>query len=184
METIRQPFSRVNDSPQYIVALLERSGFRIRGKRADCPHCQGHSRLTVAFTDEVFYCHRCGRAGNIRTLARALGLQVVPETSEQKLARAREGEFREWLDLLYWVFSDELIWLTMIAEAAKQTLAILPNDETAWEELRRFHDDEPYLMGALDFLAGETVSRWLEFPITKEKLRAAFVEARTRVEPA
>lgn len=39
--------------------LLEQAGFRVRGKRADCVHCQGTSRFTVAFNDSVAFCHRC-----------------------------------------------------------------------------------------------------------------------------
>jgi hypothetical protein len=35
--------------------LLEQAGFRVRGNRANCVHCEGTSRLTVAFNDSVAY---------------------------------------------------------------------------------------------------------------------------------
>ena len=50
-----------------IVQLLEKTGFVLRGAtRADCIHCQGHSRGTVAFTTEVAFCRRCEMDGEHR----------------------------------------------------------------------------------------------------------------------
>jgi len=69
--------------------LLVRAGFRVRGhKRADCPSCSGQSRATVAFTEEVYFCHRCKRAGNRGALARELGL--LP-TDPESVARRRNA---------------------------------------------------------------------------------------------
>ncbi len=152
-----------------LAELLELAGYRVRGHRADCIHCDGHSRLTLAFNDEVAFCHRCKWTRNVRTLSREMGLRVAPETPEQKLKRARDREFREWVSTLETTLSDELVRLSMIASYAKKALAFNPNNETAWEELRRFYDDEPYLASALDFLAGEKVSRWIDEPMTREK---------------
>src|SRR5258708_26715228 len=74
MEKVAHHFDSVN-----VAAILVKSGYRIRGRRADCPRCSGHSRLTVSFTDDGrFYCHRCGKGGNVRGLARRLGVTLPP----------------------------------------------------------------------------------------------------------
>jgi hypothetical protein len=67
--------------------LLVAAGFRVRsGRRADCSFCEGRSRGTVAFTREVFFCHRCKRAGNRGSLAGQLGLL---RSDAESLARRR-----------------------------------------------------------------------------------------------
>jgi hypothetical protein len=38
------------------------------GKRTDCPLCEGHSRLTLAYTDSLWHCHRCCKGGDVFTL--------------------------------------------------------------------------------------------------------------------
>ena len=78
--------------------LLERAGFHIRSAtRADCVHCQGHSRGTVAFTNEVAFCHRCQWKANQVTLACELGLlprdhRSRTEVEQQVRRRARLAE--------------------------------------------------------------------------------------------
>jgi len=73
--------------------LLVRAGFRVCGyKRADCPSCSGQSRATVAFTEEVYFCHRCKRAGNRGALARGLGLLPTdPESAARRRNEARKN---------------------------------------------------------------------------------------------
>ena len=73
--------------------MLVRVGFRVRGhKRADCPFCLGQSRATVAFTEEVYFCHRCKRAGNRGALARELGLLPTdPESVARRRNEARKN---------------------------------------------------------------------------------------------
>jgi len=69
--------------------LLARAGARIRGRRADCPHCGG--KRTVSYTEEVFYCHHagCDFRGNTFTLAKELGLaRRLPKA--EYLARKRD----------------------------------------------------------------------------------------------
>ena len=58
--------------------LLEASGFRVRGRRADCPFCDGQSKLTISFdeTKGVAYCHRCHWKTGIRKLAREQGVHL------------------------------------------------------------------------------------------------------------
>src|SRR5262245_6329229 len=91
--------------------LLERAGFRVRGRRADCARCSGRSRGTVSLTDEVAFCHRCGWTGNRITLARELGLLATD--SETRLALRRERERREKLNAPIRIFEawrDERLW--------------------------------------------------------------------------
>lgn len=70
--------------------LLDRAGFRIRSRaRADCPSCLSHS--SVAFTDQVYFCHDCKRTGNRQSLLRELGLLAAdPESVARRRAEARE----------------------------------------------------------------------------------------------
>lgn len=78
--------------------LLNRAGFRVRGRRADCVHCEGHSRGTVSFTDEVALCHRCKWTANTLTLIRVLGLlRGNPEAASafREDARRRAGQDAE-----------------------------------------------------------------------------------------
>src|SRR5258708_9138957 len=78
-----------------MVDLLEANGFRVRGKRAECVHCSGHSRLTVAFTESVAFCHRCRWTASLRRLAKEQGC-TVPQRKMGR-ARDRQHEFQTWL---------------------------------------------------------------------------------------
>src|SRR5580700_7034695 len=88
--------------------LLEQAGFRVRGAtRADCIHCEGHSRGTVAFTHAVAFCHRCKWTANTLTLARELGLlrgntqgiSAIREEARRRLALGDEiKRFEAWRD--------------------------------------------------------------------------------------
>lgn len=73
--------------------LLASAGFRVRsGKRADCTSCSGRSCATVAFTGDVYFCHRCNRSGNRESLARELGLLASdPESVARRSRQAREA---------------------------------------------------------------------------------------------
>src|SRR5215471_15482802 len=35
------------------------------GRRADCGLCKGSSRETIAFSDRLWRCHRCGEGGDV-----------------------------------------------------------------------------------------------------------------------
>jgi hypothetical protein len=154
--------------------LREKYDLRIVGRRANCPKCTGSSKLTMAVRDDFAFCHRCRHTIQFRKL------RPVPESPEEKAERVRAARFREWCSTVWRLVSDELVRFTMISECAKRTLALLPNEETAWDELADFYHSEAGLMAALDFLSCEKVSRWLEFPITKEKLSAAVDDACAR----
>lgn len=46
--------------------LLRDQGVKVRTRgRADCPFCEGSQRGTMAFTQELFKCHRCAAGGDI-----------------------------------------------------------------------------------------------------------------------
>ena len=185
METIsRNPTtSKTFESPA-LSELLERTGFRIRGRRADCIHCEGHSRLTVAFTDEVAFCHRCKWTGNLRTLSRELGLPLAPETLESRKRHARAEEFDKWLNVCHLFLRGRLRHLTHRAEMAKKILAQFPDCEPAWSALADFYHNEARILGALDTLSFEKLSPWLDTPMTRDKLFAAFQDACERTESA
>ncbi len=75
--------------------LLVSTGFQVRsGRRADCPFCEGRSRGTVAFTNDVFFCHRCHRSGNAVSLARELGL-FKGDRSTRALLRVEANRNRQ-----------------------------------------------------------------------------------------
>jgi hypothetical protein len=166
---------------QTISELLEQAGFPIRGRRADCIYCEGHSRLTVAFTDEVAYCHRCHWTGNISSLSRELGISLAQETlTQSRRRRASEAQFREWSNTCYMILLHRQRYLTECAEIGKDILAEHPDCDDAWSLLADLYHGEAEINAAFDFLVCEKVSLWLEVPITKQQLVAALVEARER----
>jgi hypothetical protein len=179
VESVRRKPDSINNF-QTIPELLEQAGFRIRGRRADCIHCEGHSRLTISFNNEVAYCHRCQWTGNIKTLSRELGISLAPETLEQSRRRTHQAEFREWSNICYTILVRRLRYLTERAEIGKEILEEHPDCDDAWSLLAELYHDEADLFCAFDLLAGEKLSLWLEVPVAKQKLFAAFVEASNR----
>jgi hypothetical protein len=169
--------ARESNADSFRELLASKYGIQIRGNRANCPNCEGTSQLTMAVRSDYAYCHRCHRT----IQARAVGVAIPRETSEQRTERARAREFDQWRDTLWRILSGELVRSTVIAQFAKRTLEIFPEDEAAWRELGEFYDEEPILMASLDYLSCEKVSVWLERPTTKEELRAAFDSAVARV---
>ena len=162
--------------------LLERAGFRIRGRRADCPKCEGRSRLTVSFTTQVAYCHRCHWTGNYRTVARGLGLALPPERAEDRAVREGATQFAAWSNTCYLLIVRRLRDLTARAEMAKKVLSHFPDCQPAWSALADLYHSEASLLGALDVLACEKLSPWLDVPMTREKLSVAFMDAAQRAE--
>ncbi len=156
--------------------LLVRAGYRIRGRRADCLQCQaeGHGPSTIAFTDEVAFCHRCKWTGNIRTLSRQLGVAAGPERPEDVAKRERAAQFEKWRDACFRILARRLRILARQAELAKQILRNFPDCEPAWSALADYYHNESELLGALDVIAFEKCSPWLERPVTRDVLLAAF----------
>jgi hypothetical protein len=152
--------------------LLERAGFRLRGaRRADCIHCQGHSRGTVSFTAELAFCHRCKWRANTVILARELGLlqgdsQAVLAFREETQRRVQLGakieRFEAWRDARLREVSNRYHSLSKAALRASEVLTKLPDCEEAWEALARFYHAEAQLSAAFDWLTFTKAGVWLE----------------------
>lgn len=142
----------MNDGRFEMCGLLEASGFRVRGAtRADCIHCEGHSRGTVAFTAEVAFCHRCKWTANVVKLSRELGhLKGNPEAAsnfraEAQLRASANGkinEFEAWRDTKIYHVSEKYRLLSKGAVRAGEVLAKFPDSEQAWDALARFYHVE------------------------------------------
>ena len=163
--------------------LLQRAGFRIRGRRANCT-CEGGSQWTISYTDAVAHCHRCHKSWNIRTVARELGLPLAPETRERRSRREQEARFKEWVNTCHAILAERLRYLGQRAEVAKRMLAHYPDCESTWDALAAFYHSEAELFGALDILSFEKVSPWLESPVTRDTLFVAFADAQKAVSRA
>jgi hypothetical protein len=192
IKSFRTPVSELTHSSHYdrrksggvfapLSELLERAGSRIRGRRADCIHCEGHSRLTVSFNNEVAYCHRCKWTGNARTLARELGLPLEPLTREIHEKREQHDRFTEWERTIYLLLMRGWRSLTRRAELAKQVLLRFPDCDPAWRALADFYHSESTFSAAFEFLSCDKLPQYLEAPMTRDKLFAAFTEAERRM---
>lgn len=153
-------------------AVLEQAGFRLRSAtRADCVHCEGHSRGTVSFTDEVAFCHRCKWRANTLILAREFDLlhdnpQATSAFREEARRRARlDAEikrFEDWREDRIRGVSNRYRSLSRAAIKASAVLAKFPDSEEAWEVLARFYHAAAQLCAAFDWLMFTKVSEWLE----------------------
>jgi hypothetical protein len=153
-------------------SLLERAGFQLRGPtRADCAHCEGHSRGTVAFTIQVAFCHRCKWRANSVTLARELGLlqghpQTVSVFREEAQRRARlEAEvspFEVWREARIREVSARYRLLSKTNTCAAEVVVKFPDCDEAWDALARFYHAEAKLSSAFDWLTFTKASAWLE----------------------
>jgi hypothetical protein len=165
--------------------LLERAGFRIRGRRADCIHCVGHARGTVSFTSAVAYCHRCQWRANIVTLARELGLLAGDspalrafreETKRRAAIDAQIRPFELWRDERIREVCARYHSLSRSATHAEEVLREFPGfaDEAAWDALARFHHAEAQLSRTFDFLTFAKASAWLEKDSTPSEVFAVW----------
>jgi len=84
-----------NTSARTAQSILERAGFEIRGRRASCAYCPGHRKLTVSIRGELWFCHRCHKGGNVRSLAHEHGISL-PARRIRK-ADFNKSQFRAWL---------------------------------------------------------------------------------------
>jgi hypothetical protein len=161
-------------------SLLEAAGFRVCGAtRADCIHCEGHSRGTVAFTTEVAYCHRCKWTANALTLARELGLlRGSPQAASafREDARRRAGgedkikQFETWRDARIREVSNRYRSLSRAAVHAENVLSKFPDCEEAWDALARYYHVRGRLSAAFDWLMFTKASVWLEEDSTPVEL--------------
>jgi hypothetical protein len=161
-------------------ALLERAGFRLRSaRRADCAHCYGRSRGTVAFNVEVAFCHRCHWRANTVTLARELGLFPNDPRTREAMRRARERRerlqlpiraFEQWRDAELRRVTDEYRVLTRQAALAESVLGVYPDCESAWDALANFCHQEAALVAEIDRLSCSKLSEYLESPCSITQL--------------
>ena len=172
LQVVRAHFTKDSAPPPSpnIAELLECAGFRIRGRRADCAYCQGSSRLTVAFTDQFAFCHRCGWKATIRTLSRNQGIAIAPEAPEHRKARWQTQDFSKWLTTRERILTDHHRRLWRRTWLAHVALQFFPDWDLAWQVLADYYDAEAKLCAGLDALCFEQVGRWLETPETPESM--------------
>jgi hypothetical protein len=135
MQTVAQSLNSVN-----VRAILIAAGYSVHARnRANCPHCSGHSRLTVAFTnDGRFFCHRCGKGGHVRSLAREQGV-TFPRPRIRK-ADMPKAAFRRWLSEKMTALGNEERKAYTKVEWAISALHSYKDFEPAWEFLRWFYE--------------------------------------------
>ena len=135
MQNVAQNFDSVN-----VAAILGRFGFRVKGTRADCPFCEGHSRLTVAIRGELYFCHRCHRGGTVRQLARRQGIKLPPP--RLRLADIPKNQFRQWLAEKMTALSKQEWRLHCRVRWARVCLKYFPEHEAAWTLLAELYHME------------------------------------------
>jgi hypothetical protein len=166
--------------------LLERAGFRIRGRRADCRRCEGGSRLTVSFNDEVAFCHRCAWKANIRMLARELGLLSNDPESQKRFAAEQQARaerdrimqaFEYWRKLEYTNAAEQHRDLFRDAGIGRKLLVQDPEDQVAWRVLADYYHAEASLTRQMDYLSCSKASPWLERDSTLADVYGAWTSA-------
>lgn len=152
-------------------ALLKKEGFHnVRGRRADCPYCTGTSRLTVVINKDTFLCFRCGKKGGLHSLSRQHNYSVPTETPEYQEARQLAQEFGAWVEQCERALIDRHRFLWRRAGLAIIALRYFPDMPQAWNALADYYHVEAKLCAALDSLCFERAGKWLEYPMTPEKL--------------
>ena len=139
MQTVAQSFDSVN-----VRAILTAAGYSVRGRnRANCPNCSGHSRLTVSFTnDGRFFCHRCGKGGHVRSLARNQGIELP--APRIRLSDVPKNQFRVWLSQKMSEMSSEEYKLTRRWRYAVAALQSFPEMDHAWQALADYYHKQRY----------------------------------------
>jgi hypothetical protein len=155
----RKSYRRDSAPIPSLAELLERAGFHVKGRRADCVFCDGSSRLTVSFTNEVWHCFRCGRKGDVRTLARELGLALEPIARQILERREKQEAFKEWLHTTHMILVRHWWYLTRRAALAKVALQFIPDFEPAWCALANYCHAEAVFGAAFEFLSCEKLPR-------------------------
>jgi hypothetical protein len=153
-------------------SLLKQAGFKIRRRgRADCIHCEGHSRGTVSFNDELTHCFRCQWKANSFTLARELGLldgnreardKFLRDVRERRRFDADLDKFEVWRSKQIRLVSDQYLGLSRAANHAQKVFTQCPDCEEAWDCLARFYNAEAQLSVVFDWLTFAKASAWLE----------------------
>jgi len=157
---------KTNISNPDMEVLLKKSGFAVRGNRADCAFCKGTAKATVSWNSEVAHCHRCHWSGNARTLSRKLGFAVSPETAAHREARVKAEEFSTWINSKHRIISDRYRVLGRKAQLAKEVLKQFSDCDPAWTALATFYNEESRLTASLETLSFEKTPEWLESQAT------------------
>lgn len=164
--------------------LLEHAGFVVRGaNRADCIHCQGQSRATVAFNSEVAFCHRCKWTANVVTLAKNAGIlrggSAAAAAIRESVHRSAQinseiQRFETWREKQIRIVSDRYRSLSQNAIRAAEVLSKSPNREAAWNALADFYHAEAYLSTLFDWFMFMKASAWLEIDSTATEVFATW----------
>jgi len=120
------------------VNILAAAGYRVRGRRADCPSCKGHSALTVSFSREFFFCHRCKSGGRIRDLAHRQGIELPP--ARLRRADVPRVAFRTWLSRMMTTLGNEERRAYKKRDWAVAALYFYRDYWPAWNYLAWFYD--------------------------------------------
>ena len=132
MQRLHDHFGQVN-----VHAILTNAGFQIRGSRATCPFCTGHSKLTVAIKGPLWHCHRCLRGGHVRSLARRQGVTLPPPRLRK--ADIPKSRFRTWLSSKMRELANEEYCAYRMKQWADAALYFYPEFQLVWNFLARFH---------------------------------------------
>ncbi|MGH9795763.1 MAG: hypothetical protein ACRD5G_13405 [Candidatus Acidiferrales bacterium] len=184
--------------------LLQLAGNRIRSAtRADCTRCPGSSTGTVAYTDQVAYCHRCGWGANRAMLERELGLRRVgagPRARPRSLcapagrqphraiSKTSQEERRLRIEalaaaMLTWLECSvsELAWRhAEVNSCIRRTGALLrrhPQCARLWKLLAVFYERMRRLEEEWEFYFREPLPAYLDHAATLEELLAAWLAA-------
>ncbi|MGH9859090.1 MAG: hypothetical protein ACRD5F_03590, partial [Candidatus Acidiferrales bacterium] len=169
-------------------------GNRIRSAtRADCTRCPGSSNGTVAYTDEVAYCHRCQWRANRTTLERELGLRPAlrgcgrrPTPAEQAAAERRrqiEAEIAALEAWLHWRAAEmgrEECWLREFQQRIAAVLAAHPEREYTWAALAYVIQRLRELDAEWEFLFCDPLPQYRDDRTTMAELYTAFLNCQRR----
>ncbi len=179
--------------------LLQLAGNRIRSAtRADCTRCPGSSTGTVAYTDQVAYCHRCQWRANRVMLERELGLRPAnrgrgrkPTPAEQaaaerrRLAEAEIAALEAWLEWKLREIAQEEQFLLELKPRLSLALDDHPENDALWDALafviRRLRE----LDAEWEFYFREKLPQYRETRATVADIHRAFRLALwRRIKPA
>ena len=156
MPTLHDDSARVN-----VHAILTSAGFEIAsgGKRATCPYCTGHSKLTVAIRGPLWHCHRCLRGGHVGALAKQQGW-ILPRPRIRQ-ADTPKSAFRYWLSAKMTEMSAAEYKLVRQWRYGIAALEFFPDMEPAWTALANYYDREQYFLVFWESVSDRTGRYWL-----------------------
>jgi len=175
-------------TPEQIAGIFHARPAGLDHWRAKCPAHQGKTltSLGIARGEDGRTLIKCWGGCAVNDICAAAGIKISDLFADSRTAgtevRNRAREFEEWRSTCQGILTDRLRHLSQKAELAKIFLRTDPNCEVLWSALANFYHEEAELVAALDQLSFEKLSSWLETPVTRETLTAAFNEACQRSE--